>query len=79
MTNSGTTPDHTDVNERLEPLESRLAFLEHTVDVLSSEVQAQQRETRMLTSQLEGLREKLESLQHDAGSDHPQDEPPPHY
>jgi uncharacterized coiled-coil protein SlyX len=60
-------------------LESRLAFLEHTVDVLSGELEAQQNETRVLRKTIEGLREQLDSLQRDTGIDSHHDEPPPHY
>jgi SlyX protein len=66
-------------DDRLAQLESKLAFLEHTVEVLSSELETQQSETRMLLKKLQGLQEHLESLGRDAGIGDSPDEPPPHY
>lgn len=68
-----------DGNERLAPLESKLAFLEHTVDVLAGELEAQQKETRRLHRLLERLQQQLESLQSDTTIDDQHDERPPHY
>lgn len=72
------SPDHPD-DDRLAQLESKLAFLEHTVEVLSSELETQQSETRMLLKKLQGLQEHLESLGRDTGIGDSPDEPPPHY
>jgi uncharacterized coiled-coil protein SlyX len=66
-------------DSRVDHLESRLAFLEHTVDVLSGELESQQKDNRMLHKKIEGLQEQLESVQRDTGVDGSQDEPPPHY
>ena len=61
-------------------LETKLAFLEDTVEVLAGELEAQQNETRTLNKKLVRLMEQLEGLQHDAGVGEGQDEPPPpHY
>lgn len=64
---------------RIANLESKLAFLEHTVDSLADELGAQQSETRMLLKQLEELRRQLESVQNDPGISGQHDERPPHY
>ncbi|MEN1728444.1 MAG: SlyX family protein [Pseudomonadota bacterium] len=66
-------------NDRLEQLESKLAFLEHTVDVLSGELEAQQNETGSLHKKLNELQEQIESLQRDTGIGDGHDEIPPHY
>jgi len=63
----------------LTQLESKLSFLEHTVEVLSSELETQQIETRQLRKKIEGLQEQLGSLHRDTGVNEQQDEPPPHY
>lgn len=68
-----------DSDDRLEQLESRLTYLEHTVDVLAGELEAQQAETRRLYKNMEALREQLGSLQRDTGINDSTDEPPPHY
>lgn len=65
--------------DRMAQLESKFAFLEHSVDVLAGEVEAQQNETRMLRKKLDELLEQFDSLQRDTGIDAPQDERPPHY
>ena len=66
-------------DDRLTQLESKLSFLEHTVEVLSSELETQQIETRQLRKKIEGLQEQLGSLHRDTGVSEQQDEPPPHY
>lgn len=69
----------TDNNDRLEELESKLAFLEHTVDGLAEELGTQQSETGMLIKQLEELRRQLENNSSDPGINGQHDERPPHY
>jgi len=66
-------------NDHMTQLESKLAFLEHTVDVLAAELEAQQNETRTLNKKLQGLQQQVESQQRDTGIDEPQNELPPHY
>ncbi len=66
-------------SDRIDQLESKLTFLEHTVEVLAGELEAQQAETRRLHKHIEALREQLGSLQRDTGISASQDEPPPHY
>lgn len=68
--------DHSD---RLAELESKLAFLEHTVDGLAEELGTQQSETGMLIKQLEELRRQLENVSKDSGISGEHDERPPHY
>jgi SlyX. len=63
----------------LTQLESKLSFLEQTVEVLSSELETQQNETRQLRKRIEGLQEQLGSLHRDTGISEQQDDPPPHY
>jgi uncharacterized coiled-coil protein SlyX len=66
-------------DDRMTQLESKLSFLEHTVEVLSGELEAQQNETRQLNKKIEGLQEQIGSLHRDTGVSGQQDEPPPHY
>ncbi|MEE4330123.1 MAG: SlyX family protein [Wenzhouxiangella sp.] len=70
--------DHPD-EDRMAQLEAKLAYLEHTVDLLAGELEAQQGETRRLHKKLSGMRDQLESLQRDTGINDQRDEPPPHY
>src|SRR6056297_2777859 len=71
--------DESGDDNRITQLESRLAFLENTIDVLAGELEAQQGETRMLHKKLVGLHQQLESQQRDTGIGDQPDEPPPHY
>lgn len=65
--------------EHIAQLESKLTYLEHTVEVLAGELEAQQNETRMLHMKLRGVQEQLESMGRDTGIVGPHDDPPPHY
>ncbi|AKS41751.1 SlyX family protein [Wenzhouxiangella marina] len=69
-------PEHAD---RMAQLESKLAFLEHTVDVLAGELESQQNEARILHRKLDALHRQLESLQDETGIEGQADERPPHY
>lgn len=65
--------------EGIAQLETKLTYLEHTVEVLAGELEAQQRETRRMHQKLTGLQEQLDSQQRDTGIDESNDQPPPHY
>jgi len=65
--------------DRIAQLETKLTYLEHTVEVLAGELEAQQRETRRMHQKLTGLQEQLDSQQRDTGIDESNDQPPPHY
>lgn len=67
------------VDDRIAQLETKLTYLEHTVEVLAGELEAQQRETRRMHQKLTGLQEQLDSQQRDTGIDDSADQPPPHY
>jgi uncharacterized coiled-coil protein SlyX len=66
-------------NESVIELESKLAYLERTVEVLADELQAQQSETRLLRTKLAAMQEQLTSLKRDSGVSDLPDQPPPHY
>lgn len=66
-------------DDRIAQLETKLTYLEHTVEVLAGELEAQQRETRRMHQKLTGLQEQLDSQQRDTGIDDSADQPPPHY
>ncbi len=51
------------LNDRLETLESRLAFAEYTVEQLNDEVTTQGRELDRLKHQIQLLVDKLQSVQ----------------
>ena len=51
------------VNDRLETLESRLAYAEYTVEQLNEEVTTQGRELDRLKHQIQLLVDKLQSVQ----------------
>ena len=67
------------VNDRLETLESRLAYAEYTVEQLNEEVTTQGRELDRLKHQIQLLVEKLQSVQPSQIASMAEETPPPHY
>ncbi len=67
------------LNERLETLESRLAFAEYTVEQLNDEVTTQGRELDRLQHQIHLLVDKLQSVQPSQIASMAEETPPPHY
>jgi SlyX protein len=69
-----------DTSQRIEELESRVAFQDDLIESLNEVVARQDREIAMLTQRLGQLAEKLEDMAQGApasgGDGH---EPPPHY
>lgn len=68
-------------SRRIDELESRLAFLDDTVEQLDSVIARQDRDIRMLQQRLAELVAKLDDLG-DSGAEEggaPQHEIPPHY
>lgn len=67
------------LNDRLETLESRLAFAEYTVEQLNDEVTTQGRELDRLKHQIQLLVNKLQSVQPSQIASMAEETPPPHY
>ena len=67
------------VNDRLETLESRLAYAEYTVEQLNEEVTTQGRELDRLKHQIQLLVDKLQSVQPSQIASLAEETPPPHY
>ena len=67
------------VNDRLETLESRLAYAEYTVEQLNEEVTTQGRELDRLKHQIQLLVDKLQSVQPSQIARMAEETPPPHY
>ncbi|MDY7117060.1 SlyX family protein [Halomonas sp. SSL-5] len=72
------------LNERLEALESRIAYQEHWLDTLDQAVAAQEtrltRLERINALMQQKIREQQRALQEgDAAQPRPEDELPPHY
>lgn len=67
------------VNDRLETLESRLAYAEYTVEQLNEEVTTQGRELDRLKHQIQLLVDKLQSVQPSQIASIAEETPPPHY
>ena len=67
------------LNERLETLESRLAYAEYTVEQLNEEVTTQGRELDRLKHQIQLLVDKLQSVQPSQIASMAEETPPPHY
>lgn len=67
------------LNDRLETLESRLAFAEYTVEQLNEEVTTQGRELDRLKHRIQLLVDKLQSVQPSQLASMAEETPPPHY
>ncbi|MGL5814095.1 MULTISPECIES: SlyX family protein [Aeromonas] len=67
------------LNDRLETLESRLAYAEYTVEQLNDEVTTQGRELDRLKHQIQLLIDKLQSVQPSQIASMAEETPPPHY
>ncbi|ABO91280.1 MULTISPECIES: SlyX family protein [Aeromonas] len=67
------------LNDRIETLESRLAFAEYTVEQLNDEVTTQGRELDRLKHQIQLLVDKLQSVQPSQIASMAEETPPPHY
>ena len=67
------------VHDRLETLESRLAYAEYTVEQLNEEVTTQGRELDRLKHQIQLLVDKLQSVQPSQIASMAEETPPPHY
>ncbi len=67
-----------ELEDRINELESRLAFMEVTINELNEVITGQQQHMELMHKLLEELREQLEDLASDRKPDS-SDEPPPHY
>jgi len=63
--------------DRIDTLESRLAFQDHTIDALNKTVTEQWAKIDALTRQLVALGERLQETESQMPG--PTNEPPPHY
>ncbi|MBO1518367.1 SlyX family protein [Oceanisphaera pacifica] len=68
-----------DILNRLEQLETRLAFQDDTIEQLNQEITTQGYETARLKEQLNLMVNKLKDLQHNQADNSGEDPPPPHY
>lgn len=75
------TEDSNNNSARITEMETRIAYLEDTVDTLNSELSTLSKEFRLAKDALQLLYRKLEQVQsNDEGISNPADEPPPpHY
>ncbi|MBR9858348.1 MAG: SlyX family protein [Gammaproteobacteria bacterium] len=68
-----------DILQRLDQLETRLAFQDDTIEQLNQEITAQGAETARLKAQLSLMVKKLKELQPGEVADQADETPPPHY
>lgn len=69
-----------DIRERMEELESRLAFQDDLIDSLNAVVARQDREVVSLTRRVHELEERLKDMDTASGGGSPEGhEVPPHY
>lgn len=73
--------DDSDTVERVTDLESRIVFLEDTIETLNIELSELSREFRLAKQALQHMYKRMEHMQSgDSGIANPADEPPPpHY
>ena len=65
------------LSERIDVLETRLAFQDETIETLNQTITAQWQQIDALTRQIANLSERLQEAEtHSPGA---ADEPPPHY
>ncbi len=67
------------MEDRIDNLETRLAFQEHTVEELNQAVTAQQRQLDDLGALLKALHKRLGELVPARVAPVPEERPPPHY
>lgn len=63
--------------ERIDTLETRLAYQDDTIETLNQTITAQWKQIDMLTRQLAQLNERLQEAE--ANAPDPANQPPPHY
>jgi SlyX protein len=66
-----------ELSERIDALESRLAYQDQTIEQLNETITAQWKQIDALTRQLAALTERLQEAE--AGAPAPANERPPHY
>jgi SlyX protein len=66
-----------ELSERIDALESRLAYQDRTIEQLNETITAQWKQIDALTRQLSALTERLQEAE--ASSPAPANERPPHY
>lgn len=71
------TNDIKTLAERIDTLETRLAYQDDTIDTLNQTITAQWKQIDTLTRQLAQLNERLQEAE--ANAPGPANEPPPHY
>jgi SlyX protein len=67
------------MQQRIEQLETKVAFLEQANAQLSDELYRQQQQLEALRIELASLLERLDAAQSQATTYSPEDEKPPHY
>jgi SlyX protein len=65
------------LNERIDALETRVAYQDDTIETLNATITAQWKQIDALTRQVTSLGERLQEAESNSGA--PSNEPPPHY
>jgi SlyX protein len=68
-----------DIDEAVEHIQSKIAFLEHAFSELSDVVFRQDKEIQLLQGQLKAFRERLEGMPREEPARTAEQERPPHY
>jgi SlyX protein len=65
------------LSERIDALETRVAYQDDTIETLNATITAQWKQIDALTRQVASLGERLQEAESNSGA--PANEPPPHY
>jgi SlyX protein len=65
------------LSERIDTLETRIAYQDHTIETLNQTITAQWKQIDALTRQIAQFSERLQEAE--ANAPGPANEPPPHY
>lgn len=68
-----------ELSERIDALESRLAYQDQTIEQLNETITAQWKQIDALARQLATLTERMQEAEANAPAPAPADERPPHY
>ena len=71
------TSDIKTLGERIDTLETRIAYQDDTIETLNQTITAQWKQIDALTRQVATLGERVQEAEHNSGA--PSNEPPPHY
>ena len=78
--NTGTPPDRDDsLRHEIDELQSKLAFQEHTIELLNQALTKQQSQVSLMERKIDMLTDKIKTLNTSNIAHASEETPPPHY